>query len=1742
MKRSLLFFVLVALLSVSGKSYADDAVARIYAYDLNRTESGDNYTFTFKANEVPTSAALVFYSASTGRKMAEKALSGPFVKGENSVTLSKSELLGGGEMYWGIKLSADAITSFGKVFESSKTYNRLHATVDNSPESDYFQRIYMTNNGTVGKGIFIYNQDYTEVNTSVLTAGLTWGSPARLDVDAYGKVWISDWSDGDAAGVWILDPKNTSSVSQFFDFATKTSKGQYKNASGVEIGEGNPAVGVFGEGKDMIVYVAGEEGGTTLKKNGLNIYHVGQSDGSVLYKWNVAPSVIANIKDNDNGTFSYGTTSHGVFMGQNRSANQNASGNYAAMFYDNSGTQRWNSNTTNHPEINGCNGSGLGVSWDEKRMAMVDASSHLLVYDITWNGDVPSLSLAGTYNLDKSFAGTIDFDYAGNIVATLGSAYGASTMNGKLYVYALPTNDNSCTVPAKKSLKISKPLSGSYNIGGENADFASLAAACKAINEIGIEGDVTLLICANLTEPVNPVLRNGTNYSITIRPDQDADRKISFTSSTDNYGPSGAFIIGGVRETISGHDTIAWNTGLTNNIIINGYAEGSSTRRLTFDTPSGHANSFPILFYGDVHNSKIINCIVHNTKSSGTTAITIRTANMSKLASGTPDKRPENILVENNIIAPTKNGQGVVINGTGATNKGDGAPIGTIIRNNKISASNRVIFLNGVNGLTIENNELTLNGAAGFNAHAVFGNAQVIGNIVIKNNVFKITTLQTVDADNGAIGIGSSGSISGRENEVQWIIDNNYFYGMDALASPSGKFKLMYIRAADKTTIRHNTFYIPAFTNTVPMDLVAAKCASAIYFAGTKEYIAQNNILVCAETASNVSLIRGTIDKTKTKNNVFFHNGGKCVINAAETVSKTWEEFMSNIADAGSKWAAPVFSNAATGDLGIVEANADLMVARLNDVLKDMFGNDRNNPTYAGACEPVAVTAITGVPATLTLEDINDTHTFTATVEPTNTSFPTITWSSDNESVATVSAAGVVTAQGAGTATVTATAGGFSVNCLVTVNAAHSLSGTYRIGGANSDFATLHAACEQINTYGLKGDATLLICADLTESQNSCLVNTSDYTITIRPDADADRTISFTQASDNVGPSGAFVIGLSNLAAFTAIPTKNIVIDGLASSEATHRMTIKTPSTYGSLAGPIIFYGHVTNSSIKNCIVINEMVHTTKNIYGITFRNEKNTDNAPEGVLVENNLVIVTAGKYGHCINFNGQEASTKYAGAPKNNIVRNNELQASTRAVFLYGANGATIEGNTIKVNYAYSGVINHGVMGLAQTGIITVRNNKFLELKTANTADENGIRAITATGGASKWIIENNYFGGLEATENVASKNVLLEYIYCDDLCEIRHNTFYMPSLSHSPATALNSATPVSCVQLKSSAAHIVKNNIFLSEETTANNSLISGTLNDNILSNVFYHNGGNAALTSSGSAIGDLNASNKWMPIAFTESYKLDFESANNSLIAVTPISGITTDIEGRTRTNPTHAGCYEPSWGLVLNEEADDNADAIDAKDGQTMDVLLKRHFSVDDGLYTLVLPFDLDNEQLEEAFGVGYKLSVMQTAYFKTSDALYLKFGFVDHLEAGVPCLLRVGNDVTEDILFRDVTIDNADPVKNVDNVVEMRGLYDMTNVPAAATNYYLGTDDYLFRYTTAIDTKAFRSYFYFPGFATSAPPRVARVIFREEVATDDLMIEDAPATAAPEKIIRDGEMLIIVDGVEYDMMGRPRVR
>ena len=95
--------------------------------------------------------------------------------------------------------------------------------------------------------------------------------------------------------------------------------------------------------------------------------------------------------------------------------------------------------------------------------------------------------------------------------------------------------------------------------------------------------------------------------------------------------------------------------------------------------------------------------------------------------------------------------------------------------------------------------------------------------------------------------------------------------------------------------------------------------------------------------------------------------------------------------------------------------------------------NRATNIVFTIEEDNVAVSGIT-LNKTSTSIEAGQTETLTATVLPAEADDKSVTWTTSNSGVATVSG-GVVTAVAAGTATITASAGGYSATCEVTVTA-----------------------------------------------------------------------------------------------------------------------------------------------------------------------------------------------------------------------------------------------------------------------------------------------------------------------------------------------------------------------------------------------------------------------------------------------------------------------------------------------------------------------------------------------------------------------------------------------------------------------------------------------------------------------------------------------------------------------------------
>ena len=435
------------------------ATPRIMAYNLRMERIDTDYHFSFYANSTATEAKLVFYTDDINSPVGEYPLSN-ITEGTHSVVIPthKIPVATNEPLQWAVQLTG-AKTIFGEIYQQDQILNRAHAVIDNSPESDFFGRIYIGNRIAIGEGeALVLNPDYSIKERGLLGMDQL-NSAARPAVDAEGYIYWADFGDTHS-GVWVTNPK-TLRTESFFD-GNPNKDGVWSN-NGVPMGGSCVGTHIYGSGNDTKLYMLNEDaasGTPNLPANGYLVFDIGQEDGSILRKWDKAPSQAVSMQGNKGANFSIVGTSHGAFICQNRNKNYNNETARSLQFYDNSGNCKYNS-ANKSTIINGSFGGGMAVSADETKLAMVNGDGNILIFDITWNGDTPDLIKNTEYQTNYTAISTMHFDYAGNLIVAAGQMGYASSGFGndlRLVVFSLPTNDNTVIVPAQTKQTLSKTI------------------------------------------------------------------------------------------------------------------------------------------------------------------------------------------------------------------------------------------------------------------------------------------------------------------------------------------------------------------------------------------------------------------------------------------------------------------------------------------------------------------------------------------------------------------------------------------------------------------------------------------------------------------------------------------------------------------------------------------------------------------------------------------------------------------------------------------------------------------------------------------------------------------------------------------------------------------------------------------------------------------------------------------------------------------------------------------------------------------------------------------------------------------------------------------------------------------------------------------------------------------------------------------------------------------------------------
>lgn len=614
-----------------------------------------------------------------------------------------------------------------------------------------------------------------------------------------------------------------------------------------------------------------------------------------------------------------------------------------------------------------------------------DRTGGAFYYKITNTGNTVDLIATTEIIWDQTALGGNDFQgtKATNIDLLAGLPYGSY----QLHVWAKSwgsgqgdiwlSNSSANYVATFTKAAPATALVGTYKVGANlTSDFSSLSSAFTALNANGMSGAVVLEITSDIMEPANIGLGLNTGgFGITIRPDADANRTITFTQLTDNSSPTGHFLIGYPTSGLS----LAWsdaNTIATSNVKIDGYAVGGSTRRLTFTnlntaiTTTSTVGARIIVVVGACVNTVIKNCIIENKTTNTGSAFCVGAV----VRKGTAiEVAPTNLTIENNVLTALGNN---VAMGMRLTNSGTltaGFPVvitGLVIKNNIITAKRRLIELNYINGGEISGNtfETQQTGTPATVSYGLWTSTGVIGTIKIHNNKF----LKSFTEETGAFGHRVVSLASGATYEIY----NNTFAGMDKTKVSAAALNLTYLFYSGVAgKIYHNTFYMPALTDASN----TGGYYRAINLSGNTAEI-KNNIFISDEaTHTNTSFI-SVVPTPASDYNVFYFrqpHTGATVVAAYATLSAY--QAANSTRDINSKSVNVVFANAATGDLriaGLSVQDNNLAVPSLTTVITDIFSTFRNAEfTYAGAHESTLPFITTSV----------DTPTETARIFRTST-------------------------------------------------------------------------------------------------------------------------------------------------------------------------------------------------------------------------------------------------------------------------------------------------------------------------------------------------------------------------------------------------------------------------------------------------------------------------------------------------------------------------------------------------------------------------------------------------------------------------------------------------------------------------------------------------------------------------------------------------------------------------------------
>lgn len=215
---------------------------------------------------------------------------------------------------------------------------------------------------------------------------------------------------------------------------------------------------------------------------------------------------------------------------------------------------------------------------------------------------------------------------------------------------------------------------------------------------------------------------------------------------------------------------------------------------------------------------------------------------------------------------------------------------------------------------------------------------------------------------------------------------------------------------------------------------------------------------------------------------------------------------------------------------------------------------------------------------------------------------------------------------------------------------------------------------------------------------------------------------------------------------------------------------------------------------------------------------------------------------------------------------------------------------------------------------------------------------------------------------------------------------------------------------------------------------------------------------------------------------------------------------------------------------------DNSAVIAANIGNTVNVVIERSFTANDGYYTLCVPFNMDPSVIGKAYSLGTITEHVadEGININLEEETYM-------LSAGVPYLVLPKENMSE-LVVENVTIQsdiasgqNVTGKGELNVQIFFEGFY---SAPGRTTNgtteYYVGNNGYL--YNGEVEIRGLSGLFTITD-KNGDPLKVrARVVTREDADTGLENITNGENTTI--KVIENGQLIIIRNGEKFNAQGQ----